>query len=62
MASRVSRGTRPTGVLGTIPETLSRIFARMSGDGLIEVDGRDIRLIDREGLAELAGMDLDETL
>jgi CRP/FNR family transcriptional regulator len=49
-------------LLGTIPETLSRIFARMSGDGLIEVDGRDIQLIDREGLAELAGMDLDETL
>lgn len=46
-------------LLGTIPETLSRIFAKMSGDGLIEVDGRDIRLCDREGLAVLAGMDAD---
>jgi len=48
-------------LLGTIPETLSRIFARMSGDGLIEVKGRDIRLVDREGLAALAGIDPDET-
>jgi CRP/FNR family transcriptional regulator len=44
-------------LLGTIPETLSRIFAKMSGDGLIEVSGRDIRLVDREGLADLAGID-----
>lgn len=47
-------------LLGTIPETLSRIFAKMSGDELIEVNGREIRLIDREGLAELAGLDVEE--
>lgn len=47
-------------LLGTIPETLSRIFAKMSADGLIEVNGPDIRLCDREGLAILAGMDLGE--
>lgn len=47
-------------LLGTIPETLSRIFAKMSGDGLIDVNGREIRLIDREGLAELAGLDTEE--
>jgi CRP/FNR family transcriptional regulator, dissimilatory nitrate respiration regulator len=42
-------------LLGTIPETLSRIFAKMSGDGLIEVEGRRIRLVDRAGLEDLAG-------
>lgn len=41
-------------LLGTIPETLSRIFARMTELGLIEVDGRNINLIDNEGLEELA--------
>ena len=41
-------------LLGTIPETLSRIFARMSEQGLIEVSGRNIRLIDRSRLEELS--------
>jgi CRP/FNR family transcriptional regulator, dissimilatory nitrate respiration regulator len=41
-------------LLGTIPETLSRIFAKMSGDGLIEVDGRTIRLLDPDRLAFIA--------
>jgi CRP-like cAMP-binding protein len=41
-------------LLGTIPETLSRIFAKMSGQGLIEVQDRNIRLLDRRGLAALA--------
>jgi len=41
-------------LLGTIPETLSRIFAKMAGDNLIEVSGRNINLIDREGLEDLA--------
>lgn len=39
-------------LLGTIPETLSRIFARMSEEGLIEVNGRRIALLDRAGLEE----------
>ncbi len=39
-------------LLGTIPETLSRIFAKMSEEGLIEVQGRTILLLDRVGLAE----------
>jgi len=39
-------------LLGTIPETLSRIFAKMSDEGLIAVDGRTIRILDQEGLAE----------
>ncbi len=41
-------------LLGTIPETLSRIFMKMSNHKLIEVDGRNIKLIDIDGLKELA--------
>lgn len=41
-------------LLGTIPETLSRIFARMNTQNLIEVKGSSIRLLDRRGLEELA--------
>ena len=37
-------------LLGTIPETLSRIFARMTEEGLIEVVGRRINILDRRGL------------
>ena len=41
-------------LLGTIPETLSRIFARMNNQGLLEVAGARIRLLDQEGLKDLA--------
>lgn len=41
-------------LLGTIPETLSRIFAKMSVQNLIQVSGRDIKLLDLTGLADLA--------
>lgn len=42
-------------LLGTIPETLSRILARMASEGLIQLDGtRGIRILDKEGLEELA--------
>jgi CRP-like cAMP-binding protein len=41
-------------LLGTIPETLSRILARMTQEGLIEVDGRKIRLVNCRALEELA--------
>ncbi len=41
-------------LLGTIPETLSRITARMAGGGLIEMQGRRITIIDRDGLQALA--------
>lgn len=41
-------------LLGTIPETLSRIFARLSAQGLIQVAGRRITLLDPAGLEELA--------
>jgi CRP/FNR family transcriptional regulator len=39
-------------LLGTIPETLSRIFAKMSDEGLIRVNGRKISLLDRTGLLD----------
>jgi len=41
-------------LLGTIPETLSRIFAKMSDQGLIRVQGRTIDLIDPSKLKALA--------
>ena len=44
-------------LLGTIPETLSRIFAKMTDQKLIKVDSRTIRICDAAGLRELAGLD-----
>ncbi len=41
-------------LLGTIPETLSRIFAKMSSQNLIEVQDRHIRFLNRNGLVSLA--------
>ncbi len=41
-------------LLGTIPETLSRIFAKMSSRNLIEINGRKIKLLDRSSLEDLA--------
>jgi len=41
-------------LLGTIPETLSRIFAKMSTQGLIRVDGKSIHLLDGDNLEDLS--------
>jgi len=42
-------------LLGTIPETLSRILSRMTREGFIVSKGqRKIRILDRKGLEELA--------
>jgi CRP/FNR family transcriptional regulator len=41
-------------LLGTIPETLSRILAKLSSQQLIRVEGRKIALVDAEGLKDLA--------
>jgi CRP/FNR family transcriptional regulator len=41
-------------LLGTIPETLSRILTRMVRQGLIQLDGPRIIIVDRQGLEELA--------
>lgn len=43
-------------LLGTIPETLSRILSKMSKQGLIRVEGPRIRIMDRQGLQDLAGV------
>ncbi len=40
-------------LLGTVPETLSRVLTRLSEEGLIEVSGRHIRILDEEGLRRL---------
>lgn len=46
--------TQLASLLGTIPETLSRILAKMTKQGLIEIDGANITIIDRQGLTALA--------
>ncbi|MBX6422704.1 Crp/Fnr family transcriptional regulator [Thermosulfurimonas sp. F29] len=40
-------------LLGTVPETLSRVLSRLSEEGLIEVSGRRIRILNEEGLRSL---------
>lgn len=40
--------------LGTIQETLSRILKRFTEDGLIEMDGKKITVLDAGGLQEVA--------
>ena len=42
-------------LLGTSPETLSRILARLAREGMLEAAGRHgYRLLDRDALADLA--------
>ena len=57
---KISKGQLAS-ILGTIPETLSRIFAKLSGQHLIRVDGKKISLLDRGGLEDLAeyGKDME---
>jgi len=55
---KISKGQLAS-TLGTIPETLSRIFAKLSGNGLIRVEGKKITLLDRSGLEDLAGYGKD---
>lgn len=49
----VSKGQLAS-LLGTIPETLSRIFAKLAGQNLIRVEGPKITLLDLEGIEDLA--------
>ncbi len=42
------------GMLGTIPETLSRIIAKMTKQGLISCEGPNITIMDANGLSQLA--------
>ena len=41
-------------LLGTIPETLSRILARMTREKLINLDGKKVDIVNRKALEELA--------
>ena len=41
-------------LLGTIPETLSRIFAKMGSKELVRINGPEITILDRTGLEDLA--------
>ena len=41
-------------LLGTIPETLSRIFYKMNNQGLIAMKGRTIRILDKKALKKIA--------
>ena len=56
----VSKGQLAS-LLGTIPETLSRIFAKLSGQNLIRVEGPKILLLDLQGIEDLAeyGKDIE---
>jgi CRP/FNR family transcriptional regulator len=56
---KISKGQLAS-TLGTIPETLSRMFAKLSGQNLISVDGKRITLLDRSGLETLAGYKRDK--
>ncbi|MBW1817442.1 MAG: Crp/Fnr family transcriptional regulator [Deltaproteobacteria bacterium] len=42
------------GLLGTIPETLSRVLGKMRDQALIETEGRRIHILDMQGLEVLA--------
>jgi CRP/FNR family transcriptional regulator len=42
------------GLLGTIPETLSRILKRMAEENIIKTDTRTITILDQKQLADLA--------
>ncbi|MEY2976504.1 MAG: Crp/Fnr family transcriptional regulator [Prochlorotrichaceae cyanobacterium] len=44
--------------LGTIPETLSRVFAKLKRQQLLAVNGNQIHLLNVEGLKQLADVDI----
>jgi CRP/FNR family transcriptional regulator len=50
---QISKGQLAS-LLGTIPETLSRVFAKLTAQKLIRVEGRKILLLDEMGLKELS--------
>ncbi|MEE4360507.1 MAG: fumarate/nitrate reduction transcriptional regulator Fnr [Pseudomonadales bacterium] len=41
--------------LGLVVETVSRVFTRMQRQGVLEVDGKEVRILDADQLAEMAG-------
>jgi CRP/FNR family transcriptional regulator len=51
----ISKG-QLSSLLGTVPETLSRILTKMINSGLIRLEGtRGIQILDHKGLEDLAG-------
>ncbi|HDP24569.1 MAG TPA: Crp/Fnr family transcriptional regulator [Deltaproteobacteria bacterium] len=44
-------------VLGTTPETLSRVFRKLETEGVLEVRNRSIRVIDADALLKSSGKD-----
>ncbi len=42
-------------LVGTTPETISRVFGKMAAAGMVDVNHRKISILDPEGLAEMAG-------
>jgi len=46
--------TQLASLLGTIPETLSRMLSKLQREGFITIEGASISIVDRQGLAELA--------
>ena len=53
VALDVSKGQLAS-LLGTIPETLSRILARMHRQGVIRLRGSQIQILDRPGIEQIA--------
>ena len=41
--------------LGLVVETVSRVFTRMQRQGVLEVEGKEVRILDPERLADMAG-------
>ncbi|MBN2516083.1 MAG: winged helix-turn-helix domain-containing protein [Deltaproteobacteria bacterium] len=41
-------------LLGTTPETISRVLKKMTADGMITMQNRTITIVDREALEDLS--------
>ncbi len=52
--------TQLASLLGTIPETLSRILSRMQKAKIIDVQGSDITIKDKKELERISGLSQDE--
>lgn len=50
--------TQLAALLGTVPETLSRVIRRMKEEGFIEVKGKQLELLDVPGLEDLSAGEL----
>lgn len=53
-AYRLSLSRQDLGITGLALETVSRLFLRFQDDGLIEVRGRSVQLLDPQRLRTLA--------